>query len=209
MDVGFGETWCSAARAFADLVGRVPAECWQGPGLGDWTLRDLVGHTCSAGLRTVLVALAYPADTEVITSAAAYYAFARTVEPAVYEAAVAHSSVDARQNGITLGDRPADAVARLVEDAVAALDGVDGTTLVAGAAGGMRLDRWLPTRTFELAVHSLDVAAAAGLRVELPERVTADAAALAARIAAATGHGQAFLLAATGRGSLPAGFSVV
>jgi hypothetical protein len=209
MDIGFSETWCSAARAFADLVGRVPGECWEGPGLGAWTLRDLIGHTCSAGLRTVVAALGSPADTEVIPSPEAYYAFARTVEPAVYEAAVAHSSVDARQHGIMLGDRPAEAVRHLAGEAVAALDGVDGTTLVAGAAGGMRLDRWLPTRTFELAVHSLDVATATGLRVELPERVTADAAALAARIATATGDGQTLLLAMTGRGPLPDGFSVV
>jgi hypothetical protein len=45
--------------------------------------------------------------------------------------------------------------------------------------------------------------------VDLPVGALADSAALAARIAAATGDGQAALLALTGRRELPAGFSVI
>jgi hypothetical protein len=75
--------------------------------------------------------------------------------------------------------------------------------------GGMRLVTWLPTRTFELAVHSLDIAAATGVPADLPVTVLADAAALAARIAAATGNGRTILSALTGRGALPDGYSVV
>jgi hypothetical protein len=75
--------------------------------------------------------------------------------------------------------------------------------------GGMRLDAWLPTRTFELAIHSLDIAAATGVPAGLPAAVLADATALAARIAVATGDGPTLLRALTGRGTLPEKFSVV
>jgi hypothetical protein len=73
----------------------------------------------------------------------------------------------------------------------------------------MRLHTWLPTRTFELAVHSLDIAAATGLSADLPDQVISDAAVLAARIAAATGDGPAVLLALTSRGHLTRDFSVI
>jgi hypothetical protein len=67
----------------------------------------------------------------------------------------------------------------------------------------------LPTRTFELAVHSLDIARAADLSFRLPEDVLADAAVLATRVSVVMGQGEAALLALTGRAELPPSFSVV
>jgi hypothetical protein len=214
-------TWISAARAFADLVDRLDhgdgpghgvdhrdgpgMDHWEGHGLGAWSLRDLVGHTCSAGLIAVITAA--DAATEDITSPEGYYAFAKSVDPALFEAAVAMSTEDARRTGERLGDDPATAVRHLVDQAIAALGAED--RMIASAAGGMRLDTWLPTRTFELAVHSLDIAAATGLSADLPDQVISDATALAARVAAATGDGPAVLLALTGRGHLTRDFSVV
>jgi uncharacterized protein (TIGR03083 family) len=207
--VDFVETWVSAARAFADLVEHVPADRWAGPGLGEWTLRDLVGHTCSAGLRTVVTTLAHSVDTEDIPSPQEYYALATTVDPAVYAAAVAASTDDARRTGAELGDDPATPVRLLVADAVATVRGAVPDMLVASAGGGMRVSQWLPTRTFELAVHSLDVARAIGRPAGLSAQVIGDTAALAARIATVTGHGPDVVLALTGRGDLTRGFSVV
>ncbi|HYS41543.1 MAG TPA: maleylpyruvate isomerase N-terminal domain-containing protein [Pseudonocardiaceae bacterium] len=206
-------TWISAARAFADLVDRLDhgdgpghgVDHRDGPGLGAWSLRDLVGHTCSAGLSAVITVA--DATTEDITSPEGYYAFAKSVDPALFETAVAMSTEDARRIGERLGDDPAAAVRHLVDQAIAALGAED--RLIASAAGGMRLHAWLPTRTFELAVHSLDIAAATGLSADVPDQVISDAAALAARIAAATGDGPAVLLAMTGRGHLTRDFSVV
>jgi hypothetical protein len=74
---------------------------------------------------------------------------------------------------------------------------------------GIRLHTHLPTRVFEMAVHSLDIAGAVGIPFSLPADVLDEATALAARIAAASGQGEAMLLALTGRAALPAGFSVV
>lgn len=205
----FVETWVLAARAFADLVEHVPADRWDGPGLGEWTLRDLVGHTCSAGLRTVVTLLARSVDTEDIPSPQAYYALATKVDPAVYATAVAASTEDAHRTGIELGADPATAVRLLVADGVATVLAAVPDMLIGSAGGGMRLSAWLPTRTFELAVHGLDVASAIGRSADLPAQVIGDTAALAARIATEIGRGPDVVLALTGRGDLPEGFSVV
>lgn len=207
--MGVLETWRSAARAFAELVERLPGDRWAAPGLGVWNVRDVVGHTSSGGLGAVIAALDQPAEAEDVTSAAGYYALAKTVDRAVYDAAVASSINDAREHGARLGDHPAAAVALLAERAIARLDAAEGDPLITTAGGGMRLHTWLPTRTFELAVHSLDLGGAAGVPVHLPDDVVADAAVLAARIAAATGDGVPALLAMTGRGPLRRDFSVV
>jgi hypothetical protein len=67
----------------------------------------------------------------------------------------------------------------------------------------------LPTRTFELAVHGLDIARAIGISFELPADVLEEATVLAARIATTEGNGETVLLALTGRIELPTAFSIV
>ena len=76
----------------------------------------------------------------------------------------------------------------LLADATAALDGAADDDLLTTIAGGMRLAAYLPTRTFELAVHGADIAAATGLPVTFPPAVLAEAAALAARTAVELGQ---------------------
>ena len=49
--------------AVADLVDTIPPERWDGPGLGEWDLRALVGHT-SRSLLTVEAYLQRPAEQE-------------------------------------------------------------------------------------------------------------------------------------------------
>ena len=63
----------SAATAFARLVHDIPAPDWAGPGLGEWDLRALVGHT-SRSLITVSTYLRAPCDHEDVVSAEDYYA---------------------------------------------------------------------------------------------------------------------------------------
>ena len=64
-------------------------------------------------------------------------------------------------------------------------------------------------RVFELAVHGLDIARAVDVEFALPAPVLEEATELAARIAVASGHGEAVLSALTGRAALPDGFCVV
>ncbi|SDF67198.1 TIGR03083 family protein [Lentzea fradiae] len=203
------DTFTAAARAFTGLVETVPADRLSAPGLGEWTVRDLIGHTVSAGLAAVADGLGRPAATEDLTTPESYYALARTAGPDVLEAAVAASAADAGAWGARLGERPADHVRPLADRAVAAVAAAGPDALVTTAGGGMRLACWLPTRTFELVVHGMDVANATGARLGLPVDVLAEAAGLAARLAAVTGDGRRVLLALTGRSGLPEGFSVV
>jgi hypothetical protein len=100
-------------------------------------------------------------------------------------------------------------VRELAGQAVAAVTAASPDALIDTSAGGMRVARWLPTRTFELVVHGMDIAGAAGVPFEPPVEALAESAALAARVAAVTGKGQAVLLALTGRRELPASFSVL
>ncbi|OBB75445.1 maleylpyruvate isomerase family mycothiol-dependent enzyme [Mycobacterium sp. 852014-52144_SCH5372336] len=197
-------TFASAARSFADLVGRIPADAWSGPGLGDWDLRSLVGHT-SRSLTTVLTYLETPSDREDIATPQEYYA---RVNPAALGLDPADVAERGRQAARDLGDDPPVAVADLVSQALSRLETVDDPIIRVLGGLGIRLRTYLPTRTFELAVHSLDIARAVGLSLTLPGAVLEEALVLAARIAAEH-QGETVLMALTGRDSLPPSFSIV
>lgn len=195
----------SAARSFADLVRRIPGDAWGGPGLGEWDLRALVGHA-SRSLVTVIDYLQTSAEREDVPTPQSYY-----VQIADYASnAGAEAIVErGRQAGRDLGADPVRAVDDLVERAVAAL-ATAGDPLIEVIGGlGIRLHTYLPTRTFELAVHSLDIGRATGLAVDLPADGLESAAVLAAAIGVEMGRGDTLLLSLTGREPLPPGFSVV
>jgi hypothetical protein len=198
-----------AAATVADLVGRIPAGAWDGPGLGVWDLRALVGHT-SRALVTVATYLAQRAPTiDVATSEAYYAAVARaagTNAGSANDEAVAQRGIAA---GAALGADPAAAFRSLRDDAAGALAGTGDDDVVPTVAGGMRVGDYLPTRTFELVVHGADIAAVTGLPVAFAAPVLAEAATLAARVAVELGRGPELLAAVTGRAALPPGFSVV
>ena len=194
--------FAAAARAFVELVRRLPTDRWEEPALGGWDLRALVGHT-SRALLTVEAYLARPASAEDLDSPEAYFVKGLAAAPAA--AAVEERG---REAGRALGEDPATAVAEIAARVLPLVDR-DDDPLLETIGGGMRLSRYLPTRTFELAVHGADISAAAGLPVTFPPAVLAEAAALAARAAAKLGQGSIVLAALTGRAALPAGFSVV
>jgi uncharacterized protein (TIGR03083 family) len=197
--------FASAARSFAGLVRQIPAEAWDGPGLGEWDLRALVGHT-SRSLITVSTYLQQPAETEDITTPQQYYAM---VNPSALGLDPADVVERGRRAGRDLGDDPAGAVDALVSRVLNEL-AVAGDPLITVLGGaGIRLHTYLPTRTFELAVHGLDIARAVGISLVLPSDALAEAMVLAGGIAVAAGKGETVLLALTGRTALPPSFSVV
>ncbi len=190
-----------AARTYVDLVGSLRPSQWTGPGLGEWDLRALVGHA-SRSLVTVETYLAQPAATEDLPGPAAYLAAV---------AAVDHAAVvdRGRAAGLALGDDPVANVRELVERVLPLVAG-DEDPLVSTALGGMRLRQYLPTRTFELVVHGLDIARATGLPAPAYSGgLLTEVVQLAAAAAVLGGRGPEVLLALTGRGDLPPGFSVV
>lgn len=200
--------WERSRTAFTDAAGwfvrtaALVGDRWDRPGLGVWDVRALVGHT-SRALITVETYLARPASSVAIASAAGYFQATRA---AAADAAVASRGRDA---GTALGTDPATAVAQIATRVVALTSGCGGTELVTTIAGGMRLGDYLPTRTFELAIHTADLAVVLGVSPEIPGTAAAEALAIVADLAIADGLAGPLLLAATGRSVLPAGFSVL
>src|SRR5215472_7359373 len=175
-------SWDSSRAAYADAAGwfvrtaALVADRWDRPGLGEWDVRALVGHT-SRALLTVETYLARPAAAADIGCAADYF---RATRAAAAGAAVAARGRDA---GTALGSDPAAAVAQIAARVVALVDDRDGTELVTTIAGVMRLGDYLPTRTFELAVHTADLATALGVSPDVPATAAAQALAIIADLA--------------------------
>ncbi|WP_436700683.1 maleylpyruvate isomerase family mycothiol-dependent enzyme [Nocardioides sp. BYT-33-1] len=177
-----------AADMFADLCRQVPDGAWTRPGLGEWDVRALAGHTLRA-VTTVAAYLDQPAaETAACPSAGEYFARVRTM-PGADDRAVAERG---RRAGRDLGADPAAAVRAAVartRDALAVVAGRD--PIVATIAGGMRLSDYLPTRTFELLAHSLDLCAATDLVLEPPPAVVESAVVTAAAALTHVGDGVA------------------
>ena len=79
LDADPGTTTVSPAEGFrlaaahaVRLTAAVPADAWDDPALGQWTVRSLVGHLGRA-MSTVVDALTTPATEATVSSAADYY----------------------------------------------------------------------------------------------------------------------------------------
>lgn len=198
-------TYAAAAEAITDLVRRIPDDAWDGPGLGDWDLRSLVGHA-SRSFVTVSTYLRAPAEREDLASAVDYVARLREMAAGLGAADVVERG---RQAGRDLGDDPAAAVDALARAALSDIAAAGDPLITVIGGLGIRLSNYLPTRTFELAVHGLDIARAAAVELVLPDDVLEEATVLATRVGVALGHGETVLLALTGRTTLTEGLSVV
>ncbi|MGB7447819.1 MAG: maleylpyruvate isomerase N-terminal domain-containing protein [Ornithinimicrobium sp.] len=196
------EAFDAAARWFAATVPSDSA-AWVLPGLGVWSVRDLVGHT-SRALLTVESYLQQPAPPVQVTSPAEYVALAMASvgDPQ----AVAQRGRDA---GAALGDDLVSSVRVVVERVTTLVAGTEPTAVAATPVGAMHLQDYLPTRTFELTVHTCDLAVALGEPVQPPDPAAAESVGLVADLALRSGQAPALLLASTGRRALPSGFSVL
>jgi uncharacterized protein (TIGR03083 family) len=201
-------SWADSRRAFTDAAewfvhtASLVGDRWDHPGLGEWDVRALVGHTSRAFL-TVETYLDRPAAKVEVTSAADYFrsTSAISASPAVAERG--------REAGTALGSDPATAVAEIAARVTPLLDGQDGSEPVTTIVGGMLLGDYLPTRTFELAVHTADLASALGEPPDVPTTAAAQALSILTDLALVEGLAGPLLLAATGRPGLPTGFSVL
>lgn len=195
--------YAGAAQAFLELAGQIPDQAWSRPALGVWDVRALTGHT-SRALTTVETYLSTPATGELLAGPVEYFL---AVRGATSPDAIAQRG---KETGTALGEDPASAVRELVQRVTALLGKTPDDALVATPAGAMRLIDYLPTRTFELAVHTLDLARALGLP---PPALLAPAVAASLELAAAIGSRSPaagdLLLLLTGRTGLPEGLSVL
>jgi len=189
--------FAEAADAYLALVARVPDDAWEQPGLGVWTVRELVGHTTRAFTTIELSATARAAT---LVDAVAYFGVGRNAGITNSEAVADRG----REAGRGLGPDPRATVRDRATAVRATVDAAPSDAVIAGRLGVIRLVDYLPTRTFELVVHGLDLQAALGVPFAAPAGPLAACLRLATDLAVEQGLGPALLLALTGRRPLPA-----
>ncbi|WP_231442215.1 maleylpyruvate isomerase N-terminal domain-containing protein [Brevibacterium zhoupengii] len=177
------------------------------PGLGEWNVRSLLGHTCRAftTVENYLIAgatsLSQPRP--LIGSPAAYYRAAASLLADPQR--VAQRGRDAGQ---ALGKDPATAAESTIRRTRRLVEETPGDAIVITPVGAMRLDDYLPTRAFEITVHGLDLAAAT--RQQNPEylqRGIPNAIMLCSQMATPE-QALTLLRAITGRDELPTDFTI-
>src|SRR6476620_7713981 len=185
-------------RSTVPLVG----DRWADLGLGEWDIRALVGHTTRSYL-TIEEYLGKPAAAVEVPDAVAYYQAIRKFydSPGVADRG--------REAGRALGPDPVAAVRVMAERVGALVRTKDGSELLTSLGGGMRLVDYLPTRTFELVVHTADLCRALGVAVDVPRPPADPCLRIVTDLALADGSAGELLLMATGRQSLGTSFSVL
>ena len=193
--------FASAADWFLATVRQVE-DGWDRPALGEWDVRALVGHT-SRSFITVETYLDRPAMQVDVRTTADYYRATAAMSAGPEVAA------RGRDAGAALGADPLAALEALAARVLDLVAGQDGAALLTTIAGGMRLADYLPTRTFELTVHTADLASALDLPLDPPTPAAREALGIVTDLAVEGGLAGPLLLAATGRPALPTGFSVL
>jgi uncharacterized protein (TIGR03083 family) len=208
---GEGQTqrvYLLAVDGFRDLVASIDPVDFGAPGLGEWTVREVIGHT-SRALTTVEDDLRQGGGTVDIPDSLDYLRRGHALR-------ARHPELDAdiaergRAAAAELGANPAAAVAELARRVAGIVAAASPDAVVRTRLGGMTLTEYLPTRTFELAVHGADLAAATGqpLPRGYGEPLLA-AGELTIRLADARGQLPLVLRALLGRTSLPVGFCLI
>ena len=186
---------------------------WNEVGLGEWTVRDLVGHT-SRALFTIENYLDLAAEEDAAGVAAPIEV---TSPSAYYDRALAAGTPEmiaqrGRETAATLGARPAAAVAAIAARVLARVATLDGSEPADTPAGRIRIMEYLPSRTVELTVHTSDLLQSQGVPAAeqtVPEAAAAATLHVLADLAAQKGVSAPLMRAATGRAPLPAGFTVI
>jgi uncharacterized protein (TIGR03083 family) len=159
--------------------------------LGEWTVRELAAHTNRAQI-TVVEYIDTPRPPE--PAGSDYFSSDATAARA--RAAVAD-----------LGPDPLHAVTAASTTAIELLGRSAPATVVGSPMGTMSLAHYLPSRTAELVIHTLDLARAIDQDASAPASSVEEALVLVARRAARKTP-EDVLFALTGRAPLPAGYSV-
>ena len=189
-----------ATAGFVDAVLAVPDDSWSAPGLGVWTLQELVGHA-SRAVVTVEQYLDAPKLEVTIHSPLDYYTRGlQLATPSLHDDVAERG----RQAGAALGDDPVSAIRTLAQRVVDRVASEHDDAVCSSRFGGMRLIDYLPTRVVELTVHTLDINDA----LDYPPTVRSDAVALTTEIMAKVADPLVLIRSLGGRASLPDGFNV-
>lgn len=198
------DAFLDAANAFATTCSKVTADQWDAPGLGEWTVRSLVGHTSRAITLVNEYASVDPSSADML-DAMGYYRAALAGHGV-------HSSVAQRgvAAGVALGTDPAEAVRLLVQQISAMLqDPSTRPSSFTTPMGTVGYQQYLRTRVLELVAHGDDLARAIGI-TELPVKPDTRRMVLGliTDVVVARGDGSVVTAALLGRTALPAGYSM-
>lgn len=151
-----------AAEVFCRVVSQIADDQWETSGLGEWTVRELVGHA----LRAVQTAASYldqPAEAATLASPGEYFRAALTIPD--LNAAVAERG---REAGRELGDEPTARVRSEVAAAVERVSIAEPDGVITVIVGSMSVRDYLPTRIFELVAHTDDICRAVDIDNPMP-----------------------------------------
>jgi Mycothiol maleylpyruvate isomerase N-terminal domain len=220
----FGE----AAGWYRTVVSRVPAGAWDGPGLGVWSVRELVGHigralsTTEQYLRSAPSAGALsaaragstaPAEADgdqalCVELAASYFLGLRDNDELHDDVAErgrqAGAELPLHGGPSTLDAATGEQVSRVLDALADAPRGAWFETRF----GAVAFAPYILTRTVELVVHCLDVARACGTPTDVPPRCAGAVMAVLGQLAVQRGSADAAIGALAGRSPLPDGFGL-
>jgi uncharacterized protein (TIGR03083 family) len=172
------------------------------PGLGEWTVRELVGHT-TRSLITIAEYLTDDTAGEVdLPTAAAYYAVTRDVDHALV-------AERARAASAAMGEDPVAFVTELVGRVPPLVAAAPADARVRTPFGTLVVAEYAVTRTFELVVHTCDLLRALDRPADPPVAAARSALRLLADLTATGPRTADVLMALTGRSALPDGFSAI
>ena len=195
------DAFTAEARAAQDTITQVTGEQWHQPGLGEWTVAELVAHLVRAADRTTTY-LDQPVDgDEPAHDRVGYFQF----DVAAAADAVANRS---REDAARIGTP---ALPSAFEQAwVTTADRVRALSpdhLMTTLRGPMHVSEYLATRVLELTIHHLDLSRALGLRATTTdEGIAVTEQILVGMLGDERPDGMdaaTFVLAATGRDSHP------
>jgi len=189
-----------ATTCFLEAVRAVPDERWDEAGaLGEWSTRQLVGHTLRAFTTIEVYLAASPKTDRVFADALEYYA-------AVLSDIPVHAGVADRGRiaGAELTD-PIGQVEAAATHISALVSATSDDEAVNTFAGQITFVEYLATRTVELGLHTLDLQAATGQ----PPSVGAATSAVVLGVLTQLADPVTLLLALTGRRALPPDFNVL
>ncbi len=195
--------YTSITDVFIDTIARVSNTQWHQAGLGEWTVRELVGHNCRATFGLIERSMAQPAARIDVQRPVDFWREVRT--PAENTAIAA----EGREAAAALGDHPLEAAREMANRVRTRIQSTPDDALITTRAGGMRMIDYLATRVFECTIHTLDLATAIQVDIELPSPAATVALQLLGERTQLRGHAAPLLLAATGRRPLPEGLNVL
>ena len=184
------------------MVDGVDVDGWEEHALGQWTLRDLAGHTYRS-ISTVVGYSEKPAPKVDVESSTQWILNVRQNANPDRVAELGRSA------GLEIMDNPTMMVRGFLSMARDKVNELDDDFILATPQGGMRLIDYLQLRIMELVIHGSDFARALGVEAKLPSNGVQVALQVLTGVAVAEGRGPDLANALTGRTALPIGYNLL